>query len=116
MVGVETGSWDAGCDTQRLPRPGAGAGAAGDEGLQLIARHEDLTADEDARAQRDVPLRGGVVSLEDAEDGRDHEGRQRGVAPDDGLSSDDLLIKADNALYRSKTSGRGCFHFFRKAA
>jgi diguanylate cyclase (GGDEF)-like protein len=37
------------------------------------------------------------------------------VAPDDGLSSDDLLIKADNALYRSKSSGRGCFNFFRKA-
>ncbi|MBX3531406.1 MAG: diguanylate cyclase [Rhizobiaceae bacterium] len=38
------------------------------------------------------------------------------VAPDDGLSSDDLLIKADSALYRSKSSGRGCFHFFRPAA
>jgi diguanylate cyclase (GGDEF)-like protein len=38
------------------------------------------------------------------------------VAPDDGISSDDLLIKADNALYRSKSSGRGCFHFFRRAA
>jgi diguanylate cyclase (GGDEF)-like protein len=37
------------------------------------------------------------------------------VAPDDGLSSDDLLIKADNALYRSKSTGRGCFNFFRKA-
>ncbi len=37
------------------------------------------------------------------------------VAPDDGLSSDDLLIKADNALYRSKSSGRGCFNFFRSA-
>lgn len=36
------------------------------------------------------------------------------VAPDDGLSSDDLLMKADNALYRSKASGRGCFSFFRK--
>jgi diguanylate cyclase (GGDEF)-like protein len=38
------------------------------------------------------------------------------VAPDDGLTSDDLLVKADNALYRSKTSGRGCFNFFRGAA
>ena len=37
------------------------------------------------------------------------------LAPDDGLTSDDLLVKADNALYRSKSSGRGCFHFFRAA-
>ncbi len=38
------------------------------------------------------------------------------IAPDDGLSSDDLLIKADSALYKSKSSGRGCFHFYRGAA
>ena len=38
------------------------------------------------------------------------------VAPDDGLTADDLLIKADNALYKSKASGRGCFNFFRLAA
>ena len=38
------------------------------------------------------------------------------VAPDHGLSSDDLLSKADNALYRSKSNGRGRYHFFEKAA
>lgn len=38
------------------------------------------------------------------------------LAPDDGLSSDDLLIKADSALYHSKSKGRGCFNFFREAA
>ena len=38
------------------------------------------------------------------------------VAPDDGLTSDDLLIKADSALYHSKSNGRGCFNFFRAAA
>lgn len=38
------------------------------------------------------------------------------VAPDDGLTSDDLLIKADSALYHSKSHGRGCFNFFQAAA
>lgn len=38
------------------------------------------------------------------------------VAPEDGLTSDDLLIKADSALYHSKSTGRGCFSFFHKAA
>ncbi|MBO6900882.1 MAG: diguanylate cyclase [Rhizobiaceae bacterium] len=34
------------------------------------------------------------------------------LGPDDGSSSDDLLMKADNALYRSKSSGRNRFCFF----
>ena len=38
------------------------------------------------------------------------------IAPDDGLTSDDLLIKADSALYHSKSRGKGCFKFFREAA
>lgn len=38
------------------------------------------------------------------------------LAPDDGLSIDDLLVKADNALYLSKSQGRGRFNFFGKAA
>jgi diguanylate cyclase (GGDEF)-like protein len=38
------------------------------------------------------------------------------VAPEDGLTSDDLLIKADSALYHSKSHGRSCFNFFHAAA
>jgi diguanylate cyclase (GGDEF)-like protein len=34
------------------------------------------------------------------------------VAPDDGLSLDDLLRKADLALYQSKRGGRGTFRFY----
>ncbi|MDX8540546.1 diguanylate cyclase [Mesorhizobium sp. M4B.F.Ca.ET.215.01.1.1] len=34
------------------------------------------------------------------------------LAPGDGVTSDDLLQKADMALYRSKSGGRGTFHFF----
>ncbi|MGX5844364.1 diguanylate cyclase domain-containing protein [Mesorhizobium sp. ArgA1] len=34
------------------------------------------------------------------------------VAPDDGLSLDDLLRKADLALYQSKHGGRGTFSFY----
>jgi diguanylate cyclase (GGDEF)-like protein len=33
-------------------------------------------------------------------------------APFDGLNTDDVLGKADSALYRSKTGGRGRFTFF----
>ena len=35
-------------------------------------------------------------------------------APQDGNTSDELLKNADLALYKSKTSGRNCFHFFHK--
>ncbi|RWD23685.1 MAG: diguanylate cyclase [Mesorhizobium sp.] len=34
------------------------------------------------------------------------------LGPGDGVSSDELLQKADMALYRSKSGGRGKFHFF----
>ena len=34
------------------------------------------------------------------------------LGPNDGATSDDLLVKADNALYRSKTDGRNRFSFF----
>ena len=33
-------------------------------------------------------------------------------APFDGLNTDDVLAKADTALYRSKSDGRGRFTFF----
>ena len=36
-------------------------------------------------------------------------------APLDGLNTDDVLAKADTALYRSKTGGRGRFSFFNEA-
>jgi len=36
-------------------------------------------------------------------------------APFDGLNTDDVLAKADTALYRSKTGGRGRFTFFNEA-
>ena len=35
------------------------------------------------------------------------------LAPIDGITSDDVLKKADVALYRSKAGGRGCFTFFK---
>ncbi len=34
------------------------------------------------------------------------------IAPEHGLDCDDLLLRADKALYRSKRMGRGRFHFF----
>ena len=37
------------------------------------------------------------------------------VAPDDGESRDQLLKAADLALYHSKASGRGVYHFFQPA-
>ena len=33
-------------------------------------------------------------------------------APKDGVSTDDILVKADSALYKSKSSGRGRFSFY----
>jgi diguanylate cyclase (GGDEF)-like protein len=38
------------------------------------------------------------------------------IAPIDGVTTDELLRKADAALYRSKSGGRGCFSFFRETA
>jgi diguanylate cyclase (GGDEF)-like protein len=38
------------------------------------------------------------------------------LAPTDGVTTDELLRKADAALYRSKSGGRGCFNFFREKA
>ncbi|CAN5440813.1 EAL domain-containing protein [soil metagenome] len=37
------------------------------------------------------------------------------VSPHDGADSDELLKKADMALYRAKADGRGTFHFFERA-
>jgi len=37
-------------------------------------------------------------------------------APLDGLNTDDVLAKADTALYRSKSGGRGRFSFFSESA
>jgi diguanylate cyclase (GGDEF)-like protein/PAS domain S-box-containing protein len=37
------------------------------------------------------------------------------VSPNDGADSDELLKKADMALYRAKADGRGAFHFFERA-
>lgn len=37
------------------------------------------------------------------------------LSPDDGLEPDELLQKADMALYRVKSDGRGAFHFFERA-
>ena len=37
------------------------------------------------------------------------------VAPSDGDDADELLKKADMALYRAKADGRGAFHFFERA-
>ncbi len=34
------------------------------------------------------------------------------VAPQDGVKTDDVLVKADTALYKSKSGGRGRFSFF----
>jgi diguanylate cyclase (GGDEF)-like protein len=33
-------------------------------------------------------------------------------SPKDGISTDDILVKADSALYKSKSSGRGRFSFY----
>ena len=37
------------------------------------------------------------------------------AAPADGADADELLKKADMALYRAKADGRGAFHFFERA-
>ncbi len=37
------------------------------------------------------------------------------VSPNDGADSDELLKKADMALYRAKADGKGAFHFFEQA-
>lgn len=36
------------------------------------------------------------------------------VCPSDATTSDDLMKKADLALYRSKSDGRNCYHYFTK--
>jgi len=36
------------------------------------------------------------------------------VSPNDGTGTDELLKKADMALYRAKADGRGTFHFFER--
>lgn len=38
------------------------------------------------------------------------------LAPTDGVTTDDLLRKADAALYRAKSGGRGSFQFYRDRA
>ena len=37
-----------------------------------------------------------------------------GISPDDSVSADDLIRKADMAMYQAKTSGKNTYHFFDK--